>query len=177
MSSSQKNDEDIEMLDENKESKPQLKSKAQQMAEAIPSDAGITGEDLAIVGKQEKKRKRKEKKHSNEEKDEGEGDHKGKYNKREKKSDKPSKKDKKRVIESHDYSKEESVLDKPLDDLSQSTKKPKKQKGEYIKYINVFNIYIYIYDLLFIVKSDIEGKFLRPSAPKISSGKSSTFSK
>lgn len=125
------------------------KSKAERMADNIPIDAGITADDIATIGKQpEKKRKRKEK-----------GEKKDKTNVKEK-SDKSDKKDKKGKLEvpEFDYDNEESVLDRPLDDLSQSTKKPKKQR----------------------IKTNLEGQFRRPGSSKTmqsSGNRSHTFKK
>ncbi|TIA88824.1 hypothetical protein E3P99_02384 [Wallemia hederae] len=121
------------------------KSKAERMAESIPVDAGITADDIATVGKQtDKKRKRKDKK------EKSDGD-------KEKKKDKESKKDKVDIPQ-FDYDNEESVLDRPLDDLSQSTKKPRKQR----------------------VKASFEGQFKRPGSSKTqqtSGNRSHTFTK
>ncbi|TIB91734.1 hypothetical protein E3Q19_02292 [Wallemia mellicola] len=122
------------------------KSKAERMADNIPIDAGITADDIATIGKQpEKKRKRKDK-----------GEKKEKANAKDK-SDKKDKKGKLEVPE-FNYDNEESVLDRPLDDLSQSTKKPKKQR----------------------IKANLEGQFRRPGSSKTmqsSGNRSHTFKK
>ncbi|TIB66956.1 hypothetical protein E3P77_01885 [Wallemia ichthyophaga] len=128
------------------------KTKEEKIADSIPIDAGITADDIATVGKQaDKKRKRKEKGGTKDKDEEGS---KGESSKKEKTA-KSSRKDKVDIPD-FDYDKEESVLDKPLDDLSQSTKKPKKQR----------------------YKANFEGQFKRPGSSKMqqsSGNRSHTF--
>lgn len=117
------------------------KTQAERMTDSIPIDAGITADDIATVGKQsDKKRKRKDKAAA-------------------KDKEKTARSSKDKVdIPQFDYDNEESVLDKPLDDLSQSTKKPRKQR----------------------VKAKFEGQFKRPGSSKTqqsSGNRSHTFTK